>query len=102
MTIRYEYRPGSLYLNVTNACSNACTFCVRQASVRDVNCSSSLGESSCRKAPEQRPECLCPPLSLLVAMRQPCCPYSQNLEILGQPQQVAQEVDSGLRPAQQA
>ena len=30
MAIAYEYRPGSLYLNVTNRCSNACTFCVRQ------------------------------------------------------------------------
>jgi TatD DNase family protein len=30
VTIAYEYRPGSLYLNVTNRCSNDCGFCVRQ------------------------------------------------------------------------
>jgi TatD family-associated radical SAM protein len=30
MTIAYEYRPGVLYLNVTNRCSNNCGFCVRQ------------------------------------------------------------------------
>jgi len=30
MTIAYEYRPGVLYLNVTNRCSNDCGFCVRQ------------------------------------------------------------------------
>lgn len=30
MTIAYEYRPGVLYLNVTNRCSNDCEFCVRQ------------------------------------------------------------------------
>ncbi len=30
MTIAYEYRPGSLYLNLTNRCSNDCVFCVRQ------------------------------------------------------------------------
>ena len=30
MTIAYEYRPGVLYLNVTNRCSNDCTFCVRR------------------------------------------------------------------------
>ncbi len=30
MTIAYEYRPGVLYLNVTNRCSNDCVFCVRQ------------------------------------------------------------------------
>jgi TatD family-associated radical SAM protein len=30
MTIAYEYRPGRLYLNVTNRCSNDCVFCVRQ------------------------------------------------------------------------
>jgi TatD DNase family protein len=31
MTIGYEYRPETLYLNVTNRCSNNCTFCVRQS-----------------------------------------------------------------------
>ncbi|MFH2009655.1 MAG: TatD family nuclease-associated radical SAM protein [bacterium] len=31
MAIAYEYRPGVLYLNVTNRCSNDCGFCVRQA-----------------------------------------------------------------------
>lgn len=30
MTVAYEYRPGVLYLNVTNRCSNDCTFCVRR------------------------------------------------------------------------
>jgi TatD family-associated radical SAM protein len=30
VTVVYEYRPGSLYLNITNRCSNRCTFCVRQ------------------------------------------------------------------------
>jgi len=30
MAIVYEYRPGRLYLNVTNRCSNNCVFCVRQ------------------------------------------------------------------------
>lgn len=30
MVIGYEYRPGALYLNVTNRCSNDCSFCVRQ------------------------------------------------------------------------
>lgn len=30
MVVGYEYRPGALYLNVTNRCSNDCTFCVRQ------------------------------------------------------------------------
>jgi len=30
MAIAYEYRPGVLYLNVTNRCSNDCGFCVRQ------------------------------------------------------------------------
>jgi TatD family-associated radical SAM protein len=28
--IAYAYRPESLYLNVTNRCSNNCTFCVRR------------------------------------------------------------------------
>jgi TatD family-associated radical SAM protein len=31
VTVAYEYRPGSLYLNITNRCSNSCAFCVRQA-----------------------------------------------------------------------
>jgi TatD family-associated radical SAM protein len=30
VAVAYEYRPGHLYLNVTNRCSNACRFCVRQ------------------------------------------------------------------------
>lgn len=30
MSIAYEYRPGVLYLNVTNRCSNDCGFCVRR------------------------------------------------------------------------
>jgi TatD DNase family protein len=30
MTVAYEYRPGVLYLNVTNRCSNDCSFCVRR------------------------------------------------------------------------
>ncbi len=30
MVIAYPYRPESLYLNVTNRCSNDCTFCVRR------------------------------------------------------------------------
>jgi TatD DNase family protein len=32
MTVAYEYRPGALYLNVTNRCSNDCSFCVRRGS----------------------------------------------------------------------
>ncbi len=30
MVIAYPYRPESLYLNVTNRCSNDCRFCVRK------------------------------------------------------------------------
>jgi TatD family-associated radical SAM protein len=30
MVIGYELHPGTLYLNVTNRCSNDCTFCVRR------------------------------------------------------------------------
>jgi len=30
MVLAYPYRPDSLYLNVTNRCSNDCTFCVRR------------------------------------------------------------------------
>jgi len=30
MVIGYELYPGTLYLNVTNRCSNDCTFCVRR------------------------------------------------------------------------
>ncbi len=28
-TISYAYHPGSIYLNITNRCSNNCVFCVR-------------------------------------------------------------------------
>ncbi|MBW2458041.1 MAG: radical SAM protein, partial [Deltaproteobacteria bacterium] len=30
MVLAYPYRPESLYLNITNRCSNDCTFCVRR------------------------------------------------------------------------